>query len=246
MSLRPHGVQYDTGQMIQARNITFRYPASSFRLAIDELAVAPAEKLAIVGPSGSGKTTLLNLMAGILIPDHGEISIAGTPASSLNDRDRRNLRASKIGMVFQQFELLDYLTVIENIRLPFRINPSTQDPQHKNENDSANELLESVGLASFANRYPAQLSRGEQQRVAICRALITQPQLILADEPTGNLDPGNKRNIMELLFRETESRNQTLIVVTHDQSLLNDFDRVIDFETFLQTDQPAQSKSRSS
>ena len=244
MSLGPHGVRYDTGQMIQARNITFRYPASSFRLAIDELAVAPAEKLAIVGPSGSGKTTLLNLMAGILVPDHGEISIAGTPVSSQNDRDRRNFRAANIGLVFQQFELLEYLTVAENIRLPFQINPTAQDPQHNNEFDSANELLDSVGLISFANRYPAQLSRGEQQRVAICRALITQPQLILADEPTGNLDPANKRNIMELLFRETESRNQTLIVVTHDQSLLGDFDRVIDFETFLQTDQPAQSKSR--
>lgn len=232
--------------MVHAQNIKFRYPATSFQLAIDELAVAPAEKLAIVGPSGSGKTTLLNLLAGILVPDQGEISIDGSRLTSLSDRERRNFRASKIGMVFQQFELLEYLTVIENVRLPFRINPTAQDREHGNEIDSADELLNSVGLTGFANRYPAQLSRGEQQRVAICRALVTKPKLILADEPTGNLDPTNKRNIMNLLFRETQARNQTLVVVTHDQSLLSEFDRVIDFETFLQSDDPAQSKSRSS
>ncbi len=222
------------GQMIHARNISFGYPETSFQLAVDELLVETGEKLAIVGPSGSGKTTLLNLLAGILQPDHGEIHVAGTELASLSDRQRRDFRASKIGLVFQQFELLEYLTVLENIRLPFRINRSLGDnvPQ-----ESPTELLDSVGLSSFANRYPNQLSRGEQQRVAICRALITRPELILADEPTGNLDPANKRTIMDLLFSETGSRNQTLIVVTHDQSLLNQFDRVIDFETFLQVDE---------
>lgn len=240
---RSDRMEYDTGQMIQARNITFRYPASSFQLAVDELSIGPGEKLAVVGPSGSGKTTLLNLLAGILLPNDGEITIAGTQITSLNDRDRRNFRASNIGLVFQQFELLEYLTVLENIRLPFRINPSASKTS---DTESATELLDSVGLADFANRHPSQLSRGEQQRVAICRALITEPKLILADEPTGNLDPANKRNVMDLLFRETESRNQTLIVVTHDQSLLDNFDRVIDFETFLKTDDLAPIKSRSS
>ena len=212
-------------------------------MAVDELSVDLGEKLAIVGPSGSGKTTLLNLLAGILQPDQGEINVAGTELTSLNDHQRRNFRASSIGLVFQQFELLEYLTVLENIQLPFRINPSANNASHA---QSATQLLDSVGMANFANRYPGQLSRGEQQRVAICRALITEPKLILADEPTGNLDPANKRNIMNLLFSETEARNQALIVVTHDQSLLDNFDRVIDFETFLQTDNLAPSTSRSS
>jgi len=224
--------------MIQISNITFRYPASSFQLAVDDLSVGAGEKLAIVGPSGSGKTTLLNLLAGILRPDQGEITVAGTQVTSLTDRQRRDFRASNIGLVFQQFELLEYLTVLENIRLPFRINPAASTTKHA---ESAKELLNSVGMSDFANRYPGKLSRGEQQRVAICRALVTEPKLILADEPTGNLDPANKRNIMNLLFSETESRNQTLVVVTHDQSLLDDFDRVIDFETFLRTDAHADS-----
>ena len=228
--------------MIQARNILFSYSKSSFRLAADELKIERGEKLAIVGPSGSGKTTLLNLLAGILLPDRGEISIEETQLSSLNDRDRRNFRASNIGLVFQQFELLDYLTVIENVRLPFRINRSAIDTP---DIESPTQLLESVGLSGFAHRYPGKLSRGEQQRVAICRALITGPKLILADEPTGNLDPANKRNIMNLLFSQTQSRNQTLVVVTHDQSLLADFDRVIDFETFLQTDRNDSSPTES-
>ena len=225
--------------MIQARNILFQYPTSSFRLAVDELTIERGEKLAIVGPSGSGKTTLLNLLAGILLPDRGEIITAGTQLNSLNDRDRRNFRATHIGLVFQQFELLEYLTVLENVRLPFRINRSAIDTP---DIESPAQLLDSVGLGSFSDRYPGKLSRGEQQRVAICRALVTGPKLILADEPTGNLDPANKRNIMDLLFSQTESRNQTLVVVTHDQSLLTDFDRVIDFETFLQTDNAVHAK----
>jgi len=229
--------------MIEARNILFRYAKSSFQLAVDELSVDQGDKLAIVGPSGSGKTTLLNLIAGILVPDEGSIQIGDSEINRLDDATRRTFRVSNIGMVFQQFELLDYLTVLENVRLPFRINPTLKQ---KTNRDTETELLNSVGLGSFAKRYPAQLSRGEQQRVAICRALVTEPKLILADEPTGNLDPVNKRNIMDLLFRETETRNQTLIVVTHDQSLLDDFDRVIDFETFLQTDDRDPATTRPS
>ena len=231
--------------MIEAHNITFRYPATSFQLTIDELSIAPAEKLAIVGPSGSGKTTLLNLIAGILTPSRGSIQVGETKVTDLNDSDRRHFRNSNIGMVFQQFELLEYLTVAENVRLPFLINPALKSLD-ANSALPAKHLLDSVGLSDFANRYPAQLSRGEQQRVAICRALATEPKLILADEPTGNLDPANKRNIMNLLFAETERRNQTLIVVTHDQSLLNDFDRVIDFETFLKPADLAQPTTRPS
>jgi putative ABC transport system ATP-binding protein len=225
-------INYNWG-MIAVRKIDFQYQASPFRLTVDDLSVSAGEKLVIIGPSGSGKTTLLNLLAGILLPDHGEISVAGAQLTLMSDRDRRNFRASNIGMVFQQFELLEYLTVIENVRLPFRINLSTIDTPDKN---TPHQLLDSVGLSGFSNRYPGQLSRGEQQRVAICRALVTNPKMILADEPTGNLDPANKRKMMDLLFRETDSRNQTLVVVTHDQSLLEDFDRVIDFETFLQPD----------
>lgn len=231
--------------MIEISNVTFSYPSSPFRLAIDALLVADGEKLAIVGPSGTGKTTLLNLMARILVPQSGSVSVNGIDVAQLTDSQRRDFRAARLGMVFQQFELLDYLTVVDNVRLPYLINRTLYDQSHGRDFSAAavyqraNDLLDSVGLSGFAKRYPAKLSRGEQQRVAICRALITQPEVILADEPTGNLDPANKQKILELLFAQANERNRTLVLVTHDHSILNGFDRVVDFETFLTTNDSA-------
>ncbi len=216
--------------MIRIENLRFQYPRSDFELSIDRLHVADGAKVAIVGPSGSGKTTLLNLIAGIGIPQTGTISVADQTVSSMSDAQRRDFRIRNIGMVFQQFELVDYLRGLDNVLLPYSINRSlnlTPDRRAR-----AVELATAMGLDAKIKRWPHQLSQGEQQRVAICRALIAEPQLVLADEPTGNLDPANKTKILNLLFAQCDQTNQTLVVVTHDMAILDGFDEIIDFERF--------------
>jgi putative ABC transport system ATP-binding protein len=216
--------------MITIENLRFNYPRSNFELRIADLTVGAGEKVAFIGPSGSGKTTLLNLIAGIYKPQTGSCSVNGQPVDRLADRERRDFRISKIGMVFQQFELLEYLNTEDNILLPYLINKSLQ--LNSETRQRARELAAQMGIGDKLKRYPHQLSQGEQQRVAICRALINGPSLILADEPTGNLDPANKRKILDLLFQQSESQGQTLVVVTHDLGILDGFDRTIDFEKF--------------
>ena len=216
--------------MLNIDLLRFRYPASDFELVIDALEIGRGEKVAIVGPSGSGKTTLLNLIAGISVPDSGRISIAGVDIGNLTDRQRRDFRISKIGMVFQQFELIEYLTAFDNLLLPFAIN-ATLHPTPANR-QAARQLATSMGIEDKLARRPAKLSQGEQQRVAVGRALINQPDLILADEPTGNLDPANKQRILDILFEQSTLNQQTLIVVTHDLKILEGFDRTIDFGRF--------------
>lgn len=216
--------------MIELENLRFRYPRSDFLLDLPKLSIGTGEKVAIVGPSGCGKTTLLNLISGIVIPDSGLVRVAGNEVSSMSDSARRDFRIAGIGMVFQQFELVEYLDAKENILLPYSINSTLRlDSTVRSE---ALELARSMGLGQKLNRRSSQLSQGEQQRVAICRALITQPKIILADEPTGNLDPRNKLLILDLIFKQAEQNGQTLVVVTHDMGILSGFDRTIDFEQF--------------
>lgn len=219
--------------MIAIENLKFAWPGSDFRLVIESLSIAPGEKLAVIGPSGSGKTTLLNLLAGIETADRGSVSVLDTELKMLSDRERRDFRSSNIGFVFQQFELLEYLNVKENIELPFLINQNlAAEKSRLAERETILQLASSMGIADKLLRYPRKLSQGEKQRVAICRALVTQPKLILADEPTGNLDPGNKHRTLELLFEQAELNGQTLIVVTHDMSIVEGFDRTIDFSQY--------------
>lgn len=216
--------------MIKIDHLRFRYPTSDFELAIESLEIERGEKVAIVGPSGSGKTTLLNLMAGISVPDSGQIQISSHDVGGLSDAQRRDFRISNIGMVFQQFELIEYLTSQDNILVPFFINSTLEmSPEVC---DRARVLAASMGMRDKLQRRPGKLSQGEQQRVAICRALVTEPKLILADEPTGNLDPANKMLILDILFEQAVNNGQTLVVVTHDMSLLQGFDRTIDFDQF--------------
>jgi len=178
--------------MIDLSNLDFEYPRSAFRLNIESLSIPVGQKLAIIGPSGSGKTTLLNLLAGIASPRSGQINVGGVDVASLTDRQRRDFRIANIGFVFQQFELLDYLNVKKNILLPFYINPSLAESFSVSQREQqAASLAQAMGIGDKLNRYPAKLSQGEKQRVAICRALCIEPKLILADEPTGNLDPDN-------------------------------------------------------
>ena len=216
--------------MIQLNDLQFTYSQSGFQLAIEALEVAAGEKVAVVGPSGSGKTTLLNLISGICVPDRGSVQVAGRQVEAMSDATRRSFRVQTIGSIFQQFELVEYLTVRDNILLPYWINRSLVLDHAVRARVS--ELAASTGIEDKLHRPVTRLSQGEQQRVAICRALLTRPHLILADEPTGNLDPRNKKRILQLLFDQCAEGEITLVAVTHDVNILDGFDRTIDFEQF--------------
>ena len=218
--------------MIKTEALKFHYPGSSFHLTIPEFHVAAGEKVAVVGPSGSGKTTLLNLLAGILTPLSGSVQVGEVAVNALNDSGRRDFRVQNIGFVFQDFELLDYLSIMDNILHPYRITDAlklTDDARQR-----AIHLAEQMGIAAHLKKHPGELSQGEKQRAAICRALLPNPDLILADEATGNLDPDNKTRILDLLFESVKAHGATLVAVTHDHELLPRFDRVVDFKRFQQ------------
>src|ERR671920_1944596 len=167
--------------------------------------------VAIVGPSGSGKSTLLGLLAGLDAPTTGEIVIDGVDMTRLSEDALAKLRGEKIGFVFQFFHLIPSLTAYENVAVPMEIR-GTPNPGKR-----ARALLEEVGLTGRAHHYPSQLSGGEQQRVALARALANDPPILLADEPTGNLDSANGRHIMDLLLAVRRARNSILVLVTHDR-----------------------------
>ncbi len=213
--------------MIRLRNIEFSHPRSTFRLSFPLLEIARGEKVAIVGPSGCGKTTLLNLIAGILLPQSGIVELGGEAISKMKDAQRRRFRIARIGQVFQRFELVEYLNVRDNILFPVYINFLLRLDRATMQR--AESVGEQLGLADKMLRFPAQLSQGEQQRVAIGRAMLLDPRWILADEPTGSLDHSNKLKMIDMLFEQSMKNNSTLIVVTHDTGILGGFDRIIDF-----------------
>jgi len=216
--------------MIEIRDLRFQYGDEGFALDIPELQIASASQVAVVGPSGSGKTTFLHLLAGIMPVVQGRLRVGDIELSGKSDRARRDFRITQIGQVFQDFELLEYLDVRDNILLPYRINRRLQLDREVQR--AAGELAASVGIGDLLQRPIGRLSQGERQRVAICRALLPRPSWLLADEPTGNLDPANKRRIIDLLCERARQSHATLIVVTHDHSLLDRFERVIDFRSF--------------
>ncbi|WP_424972867.1 ABC transporter ATP-binding protein [Dinoroseobacter sp. S76] len=216
--------------MVRIEDLTFGYGADGFRLRVPEFSLEDGARVAVVGPSGSGKTTLLNLIAGILTPETGRIDVAGSEISRLSDAARRRFRASQIGFVFQDFALLEYLSARQNIYYPYRITPAlTLDVEAR---DRAEALAAACGIGDKLDRHPSALSQGEQQRVAICRALVTQPKLILSDEATGNLDPESKARILDLLFDRAAEAGAAVLAVTHDHELLPRFERVLDFAQF--------------
>ena len=220
--------------MININSLEFNYDEGEFRLSIPELTVSQTEKTAVIGPSGSGKTTLLNLVAGIFLPQEGMVTVDALTVSKLNDSERRNFRIQNIGFVFQDFELLDYLNVLDNILHPYRISGAlTMDTDVR---ARAVQLAVDMGIVDKLKRHPSDLSQGEKQRAAICRSLLPSPKVVLADEATGNLDPANKTRILDLLFRSVEEHGATLLAVTHDHELLSRFDRVIDFQEYNKPD----------
>jgi putative ABC transport system ATP-binding protein len=186
----------------------------SFDLSQGELAV-------FVGPSGSGKTTLLNLIAALDRPDRGKIIVGELEITSLSRAATARYRNERVGFIFQSYNLLPQLTALENVILPML-------PKRRLDRHRAAELLDAVGLSNRSTHRPAELSGGEQQRVAIARALANDPAIILADEPTGNLDDDNARKIAELLSRTCRERGKTLILVTHDRQMIRPVDRVFE------------------
>lgn len=214
--------------MIRIKQLEFGYREGGFRLQIPELDIADRAAVGIVGPSGSGKSTLLHLVAGILRPDSGAIEVEGERLDRLGEAARRAFRINRVGLVFQEFELLEYLSVLDNILLPFRVSAALKLSASARER--ARELADDVGIGEHIRSRPSQLSQGERQRLALCRALVTEPALILADEPTGNLDPENKLKVMDMLVAQCRKRAATLVTVTHDHGLLDRFDRLIDFK----------------
>ncbi len=212
--------------MICCEKIQFSYPGEAFQLSVDSFAVDHGEKVAIVGPSGCGKTTLLNLIAGILEPQSGSVITAGESIVEMKLQERQRFRIKKIGLVPQSFDLLDYLTVRDNIELPFRV--SGELVMTDEVSVRSKELAERAGIQDHLGKYPAQLSTGERQRVSVCRSLIAGPRLILADEPTGNLDPENQDKIVSLLLEEAVRIDATVLMITHEPGLLGRFDRTVD------------------
>ncbi|SFL63794.1 putative ABC transport system ATP-binding protein [Desulfomicrobium norvegicum] len=184
------------------------------------LRVTQGETLAVVGPSGSGKTTMLMLMAGLERPTLGQVQVAGVDLTALTEDALSRFRREHLGIVFQAFHLIPTMTALENAALPLEF------AHHPQARGRALEALEQVGLGHRGSHYPSQLSGGEQQRVALARAFAARPRIILADEPTGNLDEETGARVMELLFTLQAEENATLVLVTHDRSLAERCDRV--------------------
>ena len=207
--------------LVQVENLEKRFGEVR---ALDRVSftIDAGEWIAIMGPSGSGKTSLINILGGLDQPTGGRVVVDGQDISRLGERELTRYRSEKIGFVFQQFHLVPYLTAVENVMLAQYFHSITDETE-------AAEALKRVGLGDRMDHVPAQLSGGEQQRVAIARALINQPKLILADEPTGNLDEANEAVILQLL-RELHASGHTILVVTHSQAIGNLADRRVELE----------------
>ncbi|MDP8985651.1 MAG: ABC transporter ATP-binding protein [Pseudomonadota bacterium] len=222
--------------VLEARNVSKTVPSPEGPLTIladVSLAVRTAETLAIVGASGAGKSTLLALLAGLDSPSTGQVLIAGIDLTALDEDGRAEIRGRHVGFVFQSFHLIPSLTAIENVMLPLELRSRPDARQ------AAAQALAQVGLTPRSAHYPRQLSGGEQQRVAIARAFVTQPAVLFADEPTGNLDTATGLKITDLLFELNRSIGSTLILVTHDRSLAQRCGRVLELDAGHAAKEPA-------
>jgi putative ABC transport system ATP-binding protein len=212
---------------LSARQLSKRVTSPEGSLLILDqvsLDVSRGESVAIVGASGAGKSTLLGLLAGLDEPSEGSVWLAGNDVTALDEDGRAALRAERVGFVFQSFHLISSLSALENVMLPLELSGTP------NAREAALEAIRTVGLEARKSHYPHQLSGGEKQRVAIARAFVVQPDVLFADEPTGNLDQRTGENIIDLLFRMNRDSGTTLVLVTHDMDLARRCDRVLPME----------------
>lgn len=215
--------------MIELKNIEkgYRNPETgSYEsvIQIPQLTIGAKDHIAIAGPSGTGKTTLLHLLSGLISPDKGSIVVNGTDITSLSESGRDRFRADNIGYIFQSFNLLDGYTALENVMLGMTFTGKGSDKA------KATETLKSLGLAERLHYKPSELSTGQQQRVCIARAIVNNPKIILADEPTGNLDPATTREILAIL--KENAKDKILIIVTHESEVLDQFENHLDLLKF--------------
>lgn len=213
-------------QILQIEDLKFWYTGKGFQLEISNLKINRGSKVAILGKSGSGKTTLAHLISGILKPKSGSIRFMGQDITDLNDAERRAYRIKRIGFIFQEFELIEYLNVLDNLILPYKLNQSLS--LNEETINRAKTIAGRIEIENKLHKYPNQLSGGERQRLATARALITSPALVIADEPTGNLDTQTANKVLNEIINQSSESRSTLLMITHDPRLLESFDQVID------------------
>lgn len=212
--------------VVNITDLRFSYKSGTENLEvlrIPEWQLQDGGRVAISGPSGCGKTTLLNIVAGLVVPGEGQVEVCGERLDKMGEAGRDRFRANHLGYIFQNFNLLQGFTALENVLLAETFSGKKSDQA------LAKELLDRVGLAARMHHYPSQMSIGEQQRVAVARALANKPDLVLADEPTGSLDPNNSREVVRLLKEAAAERGVGLIVVTHEEEIAQAFERQVPF-----------------
>jgi len=216
--------------ILDLKDVRFQWPGRAFfALRVPDFSAMPGETVLLLGESGSGKSTLLSLICGTVQADSGNVRVAGTDLSSLSRGQRDRFRAEQIGMIFQQFNLLPFGSVLDNILLPLRFAP-TRRARVSNGRTEAHEICNALGLPDLLAAKAATLSVGQQQRVAVARAMIGRPPIIIADEPTSALDATSQSAFLDLLFTQVQAHGTTLLMVSHDPRLGERFDRVIAME----------------
>jgi putative ABC transport system ATP-binding protein len=220
----------DADAAVQLRDVRFAYPGAGFELRVPGLRVQRGACCGLYGPSGCGKSTLLDLIAGVRRSSEGVVWVEGHELSGLDDSARRAFRIRHVGFVFQDFPLVDYLEVVDNVLYPYRVSSALRIGAA--DRDRAASLLAELGLSGKGSELPRSLSQGERQRVAIARALVTEPPLLLADEPTAGLDARRRDEVLELLLRVAGEGARTLLVVTHDPAVLDRLGQRVAVEAF--------------
>ena len=210
---------------VHARDLRFAYRDSGFALHIPELTIEAGSAVGLVGPSGCGKSTLLGLFSGLLPVGSGSLQVAGTELAGLSEGARRRHRLRNLGLVFQDYPLVEHLDALENVLLPYRVGHLKLTAEVR---ERARSLLGSLGLGGKEGRRPARLSQGERQRVSLARALVTEPRMVLADEPTTGLDPERTLAVLQMLTDQCAERGVTLVVVTHDRAVVDRLERSFD------------------
>lgn len=224
-------IEFSSMKIIELQALQYRWRGQAQNtLSIEQLTLEQGQHLFIRGPSGSGKTTLLNLLAGILLPTQGQLNILNQPLAHLSQAARDRFRADHLGIIFQQFNLLPHLSILDNVQLPCHFSARRRQ-RAGNLTTSTQHLFTALGLASTVQkRAVQQLSIGQQQRVAVARALIGNPELIIADEPTSALDADRRDDFMQLLFNQAQTQGSTIVLVSHDPALNKHFHQAIDLK----------------